>query len=62
MTGPLASFGKAWAEFVDELSDQQVSLLRRMATDLDHDTHAMRAVEGARDWRDLQKTGDRYAD
>lgn len=53
MTGPLAAFGKAWSEFVDELADQQVDLLRRMATELYHDTAARRAVEGARDWRDL---------
>ena len=61
MTGPLAAFGIAWAEFVDGMADQQVDLLRRMARDLDHDTHAMRAVEGARDWRNLE-TGNRYAD
>lgn len=62
MTGLLAAFGKAWAEFIDELADQQVALLRRMATDLDHDTHAMRDVEGSREWRDLQNTRNRYAD
>lgn len=62
MTGPLSSFGKAWSEFVDGLTDFQVDLLRRMATELNHDTAARRAVEGARDWRNLQNTGDRYAD
>lgn len=53
MTGPLAAFGKAWTDFIDEMTGQQVDMLRRMARDLDHDTHAMRAVEGAREWRDL---------
>ena len=62
MTGPLAAFGKAWGEFVEELADHQVFLLRRMASELDHDTHAMRAIEGARDWRDLQNSRNRYAD
>lgn len=62
MTGPLATFGKDWSDLLDDLADQQVALLRRVARELDHDTAAMRAVEGARDWRNLQNTGDRYAD
>ena len=61
MTGPLATFGKEWSELVDELADQQVAMLRRVASELNHDTHAMRAIEGARDWRNLQTTGNRYA-
>lgn len=52
MTSPLATLGRDWTELVDDLADQQVALLRRAATELNHDTHAMRAVEGARDWRD----------
>lgn len=61
MTGPLGDFSREFSAFVDDLADWQVDLLRRMARDLDHDTHAMRAVEGARDWRNLQNTGNRYA-
>lgn len=62
MTGPLATLGHDWDRFVEATTDFQVCLLRRMATELDHDTHAMRAVEGAKDWRNLQTTGNRYAD
>jgi hypothetical protein len=46
--GPLAAIGRDWAELIDDLADQQVSLLRRAAQSLDHDTHAMRAIEGRR--------------
>lgn len=64
MTGPLAAFGKAWAEFINELADHQVALLRRTSSDmadaLDH--AAQRDVEGSREWRDLQNTRNRYAD
>lgn len=61
MISPLATLGKAWDEFADGVTDWQVDLLRRTAVELSHDTAARRAVEGARDWRNLQ-TGNRYAD
>jgi hypothetical protein len=48
LMGPLAAIGRDWAELIDDLADQQVSLLRRAAQSLDHDTHAMRAIEGRR--------------
>lgn len=64
MTGPLASFGKEWAAFIDELADQQVALLRRTSSDMADalDRAAQRDVEGAREWRDLQNTRNGYAD
>lgn len=51
MTGPLATLGHDWDRFVEATTDFQVCLLRRMAAELDHDTHAMHAIEGAWDWR-----------
>lgn len=64
MTGPLAEIGPTWAAMIDGLADFQADILRRthaeMATALDR--AAMRDIEGARDWRNLQNTGDRYAD
>jgi len=64
MTGPLAAFNKACAEFIDELADQQVALLRRTSSDMADalDRAAQRDVEGAREWRDLTNTRNRYAD
>lgn len=64
MTGPLAEIGPSWSAMIDGLADFQADLLRqthaRMADALDRD--AQSDVEGARDWRNLQNTGDRYAD
>lgn len=60
----LADIGQAWDAMLDGLADSQVDLLRRkhseMAAALDR--AAMRDVEGATEWRNLQNTGDRYAD
>lgn len=56
MTGPLASINRALAEFVDGVTDWQVDLLRRTATDMADalDRAAMRDVEGDREWRDAK--------
>ncbi len=68
MTGPLSTFGRAWSDFADHLTNFQVSVLRRMSADLvahdanDPDLAARRAVEGAKDWRGFQNTGSRNAD
>lgn len=64
MTGPLSKLGRAWDELLDGIADFEADLLRRvhsrMADALDR--AAMRDVEGARDWRNLQNTWNRYAD
>ena len=64
MTGSLANIDRAFDLLADGLTDVQVSVLRqthrRLADEIDR--AAMRDVEGASDWRDLQNTGDRYAD
>ncbi|MGS1095846.1 hypothetical protein ACVCNR_14810 [Aquamicrobium terrae] len=64
MTGRLSDLGQGWTELADQIADWSVDLLRRARDELAGgiDRDAMRDVEGARDWRDLQRTGDRYAD
>lgn len=64
MTGPLADLGQGLADLADHIADWSVDLLRRARDELAGgiDRAARRDIEGARDWRDLQNTGDRYAD
>lgn len=58
MTGPLSDFGRDWHEFADSLADWQVDLLRRAAGDMADalDRAAMRDIEGAAHWRNLNST------
>lgn len=60
----LADIGRAWDAMLDGLADTQADLLRRTAGEMAMalDRAARRDIEGAADWRDLQNTGDRYAD
>jgi hypothetical protein len=53
VTGPLSEFGLSWAEMVEIAADWQTDLLRRRAVEMADalDREAMRAVEGAREWR-----------
>jgi len=64
MTGLLANLGQEWNDLADHIADWSVDLLRRARDELAGgiDRAAMRDIEGATDWRDLQNTGDRYAD
>lgn len=64
MTGPLSQFGQGLADLADHIADWSVDLLRRARDELAGgiDRAARRDIEGANDWRDLHKTGDRYAD
>ncbi|MES0168218.1 hypothetical protein NKJ87_19885 [Mesorhizobium sp. M0027] len=55
MTGRLSTASRHLEELVDAIADWSIDLLRRAAGDMaaaiDH--AAMRDVEGAREWRDL---------
>ena len=64
MARSMNSIARLYNEMLDGLADWQADLLRRAATDMADalDREAQAAVEGAREWRDLQKTGNRYAD
>ncbi len=64
MSGPFAKLGRDWQDFADGIFTFQSQILRRVHGEMADalDRAAMRDVEGARDWRDLQSTGDRYAD
>ena len=64
MTGRLSDLGQDWTALADHIADWSVDLLRRARDELAGgiDRTARRDIEGASDWRDLQNTGDRYAD
>lgn len=64
MTGPLSILGRHWQDLADGIASMQASMLRRTAIEMADalDREAQAAIEGAREWRDLQKTGNRYAD
>jgi hypothetical protein len=55
MTGPLSTASRQLEELVDSTTDWAVELLRRSADDMAAalDDAAMRDVEGATEWRDL---------
>ncbi|TPL40670.1 hypothetical protein [Mesorhizobium sp. B2-4-6] len=63
MTGPLGTASRTLEDLVDVTADWSVDLLRRTATDMADalDAAAMRDVEGAEEWRDLNSKEDRYA-
>jgi hypothetical protein len=63
MTGKISDLGLPWTEMAAD-TDAQVAALRRRAREMAMalDRAARRDIEGASDWRDLQNTGDRYAD
>lgn len=62
MTCRLSDLGRPWTEMAVD-TDAQVAALRRRAAEMAEalDRDAMRDIEGAAEWRDLQNTGDRYA-
>jgi len=64
MTGLLSDLGDNWADLADHIADWSADLLRRAHAQLADgiDRAAQLEIEGARDWRNLRNTGDRYAD
>jgi len=63
MTGPLARLGPMWDDLADRVTDWQVDLLRRKASELSTglDAAAQRDVEGSAEWRNLNPREERYA-
>jgi hypothetical protein len=63
MTGPLSAIGRDWEAFADSVADFHADLLRRTAREMADalDRAAMRDVEGALEWRDINRKEDRYA-
>ncbi|TIN36824.1 MAG: hypothetical protein E5Y10_22100 [Mesorhizobium sp.] len=55
MTGPLSTASRQLEELVDVTADWSVDLLRRAGADMADavDYAAMRAIEGATEWRKL---------
>ncbi|AMS41187.1 hypothetical protein [Aminobacter aminovorans] len=62
MRSDLAAVGAAWEQMIDGLASSQASALRSIAAEMAAklDETARDDIEGAKEWRDLNKTGNRY--
>lgn len=63
MSGHLTTASRALEEMIDSAATFQADLLRRLASLMedDFDRAAQRDVEGASDWRELNRMEKRYA-